>query len=300
MKNLVNYELRTFLLLCLIANVAHATRVVDEHRPADPATQLELKVVSGKIAVLGWNKPEIAVSGTLGDDVERLEVSSVGNRSVVRLHTKSRWPRWGKEGTALTIRMPEAGALDAQVTSADVSVDGIKGHQRLQSVSGTVKVKALEELNVRSVSGDIRVTVSGTGYPVVLSTISGDATISGSGTKSLSFESISGNLRLDETQLDRLRLKTVSGDVRGFMKLTAGGQIDAETISGDLNLHFSAGLPSADYELSTVAGDLSMCDGSEEGAGRHAPGHHWKFREGNADGRVQIKTKSGDVTLCGH
>jgi DUF4097 and DUF4098 domain-containing protein YvlB len=224
----------------------------------------------------------------------------VGNRSVVRVHTKSRWSHWGKEGTALTIRMPEAGALDAQVTSADVSVDGITGHQRLQSVSGSVKVKALEELNVRSVSGDIRVTVSGAGYPVVLSTISGDATISGSGTKSLSFESISGNLRLDETHLDRLRLKTVSGDVRGVLTLTAGGQIDAETISGDLNLHFSAGLPSADYELSTVAGDLSMCDGSEEGAGRHAPGHHWKFREGNADGRVQIKTKSGDVTLCGH
>jgi hypothetical protein len=84
----------TLLLVLCAANlgpaIAHAAtpvadRVVDLHKPADPEGQVEIIDVSGHIEIVGWERPEIAVSGTIGDRVERVDVSTDGDHATVRV-----------------------------------------------------------------------------------------------------------------------------------------------------------------------------------------------------------------------
>jgi len=55
------------LLCAWAASAARAAgvRSVEEHRPAEPQGQVEITNVSGRIEVVGWDKPEVEVTGTL-------------------------------------------------------------------------------------------------------------------------------------------------------------------------------------------------------------------------------------------
>ena len=65
--------------------LAHAATSVDEHRAASPQGAVEIDNVAGMIDVQGWDKSEVAVTGTIGKDVERVEVTGEGNRTSIRV-----------------------------------------------------------------------------------------------------------------------------------------------------------------------------------------------------------------------
>ena len=83
-------------LLCAGAYAEGNTKTVNEHRPVDPAVQVDVNVTAGRVSVVGWEKSEIEVTGTLGGEVERLEVSGEGNRASVRAVTKKLGLHWGR------------------------------------------------------------------------------------------------------------------------------------------------------------------------------------------------------------
>ena len=82
-------------LALLFTSVSIAATSVDEHRPAGASGSVEIDNVAGEIDVQGWDKSEVAVTGSIGKDVERVEVTGGGNRTSIRVvlpPISSNWP----------------------------------------------------------------------------------------------------------------------------------------------------------------------------------------------------------------
>ena len=285
------------------ASVARAAgvRSVDEHRPADPHGQVEITNVSGRIEVEGWDKPEVEVSGTLGPDVERLDIDSSGSRTSVRV-VPSDSRHWGirlhESGDAmLTVHVPQGSDLSASLVNSDIRVHDLQGDQELQTVSGEVKSVAARDVRVHTVSGDVHLSAGRDSGQVEIGTVSGDIDLDG-GQGEISINTVSGSSKLVLGTLTRAHFKSVSGDYEIVAGLTPDGHIEAESVSGDFQIDFVDKLPPAEFDLQSFSGDLKTCFGQKGEHERHGPGSRLSYREGAGTARVRIDTNSGDVTLC--
>jgi hypothetical protein len=98
--------------------------------------------------------------------------------------------------------------------------------------------------------------------------------------------------------VSRARVESVSGDVSvASAALSASGQLEATSVSGDLGVHFTA-LPDADIDVQTFSGEIRNCFGPKPVEQQYGPGSRLNFRNGKGGGHVHIDTKSGDVELC--
>ncbi len=277
-------------------------RAIDEHKPADPQGQVEVTDVSGRISVSGWDKAEVAVTGSVNDNVERVEVDGSGARTQVRVVLKnshvSHWEWGGKGGdTDLTVHVPRGSSVSASLVSADLSVDGVLGNQEIVTTSGDVHTTASRELRVRTVSGDLTLNAGADSKMIEVNTVSGDLHLSG-GSGEVSVTTVSGDGSITLGTVSRARVKTVSGTFTITTGLTADGRFEAESVSGDFMIHFAGGVPPAEYDLQAFSGDLTACFGPKSEHEHWGPGSRLSFKEGAGTARVRVDTKSGDVTLC--
>jgi len=301
---------RAFIVASLLAGLAcpaialAAPRPVDEHRAVDPQGQVDIVNVAGRVEVIGWDKSELAVSGTLGSGVERLDITTAGTRTTVRVvvHESNGmhfgWNAASPEEARLVVHVPQRGSLNVQLVSADLTVAGVAGNQEIQTVSGDVLAGVQREVRVHTVSGDVKLTAGAESRLLDVATVSGDLSIDGGGGE-VTVTTVSGDgmLRLGNTV--RAKLKTVSGDFNIALGLAADGRFEAESVSGDLKIEFSGSLPPAEYDLQTFSGDLDTCTGRKGVHEGYGPGNRLTFREGAGTARVRVDTKSGDVSLCG-
>jgi len=289
------------VLAALAWPAAAATRPVDEHRPAEAAGQVEIQDLAGRVEVVGWDKPEVAVTGTLGSEVERLDLTNAGSRTTVHVVTHEthgmsfRW-RDGDE-TRLVVHVPARSSLAATLVSADLQVAGVAGNQELHTVSGDISASAQHEVRIQTVSGDVRLTAGPESRLIEISTVSGDLTVSG-GAGELTAATVSGDGQLSVGTLSRAHVKTVSGDFAITADLAADGRFEAESVSGDFSITFAGGVPPAAFDLQSFSGDLSTCFGRKATHEGYGPGSRLSFQEGAGSARVRVDTKSGDVTLC--
>src|ERR1700681_186824 len=118
--------------------VCAAARSIDQHQPADPAGSVDIVDVAGSVLVSGWDRPEVAVSGVMGDLVERVELTSSGIRTTVRVLVPD-GSHWGGDSSAkLTIHVPAHSALNLSSVSADLTLRGVSGPQPIRTVSGDI------------------------------------------------------------------------------------------------------------------------------------------------------------------
>lgn len=288
--------------LALPPSAEAARRSIDEHRPAEAQGQVEVIVVSGRISVVGWDKAEVSVTGSIGDSVEKLEVTSSGSRTTVRtINNHGMFHMdWGSNNSGdadLVIHVPRASSLKASLTSADLGVADLQGNQEIQTVSGDVKIAASREVRIGTVSGDVQLTAAPESKVLEISTVSGDLHVSGGGGE-VSVTTVSGDGIVSVGTATRLHLKTVSGDFQLTTGLTSDGRLDAESVSGDLTVTFTGGVPPADFDVQSFSGDLTTCFGQKPTHERYGPGARLEYKEGAGTARVKIDTKSGDVGIC--
>jgi DUF4097 and DUF4098 domain-containing protein YvlB len=290
-------------LLSCLALPAHAERrVIEEHKAAEPQGQVEVNDVSGRITVSGWDKAEVAVIGTAGENVDRVDVASSGARTTVRVVLKNsheeHWQWSGKSGDAdLVVHVPRGSSLSTSLVSANLSVDGVQGNQEITTTSGDVHTTAARELRVRTVSGDLQLTAGTDAKMIEVNTVSGDVHLSGGG-GDVSVSTVSGDGSISVGTVNRARIKTVSGDFAITAGLTADGRFEAESVSGDIHVHFAGGVPPAEFDLQSFSGDLTSCFGPKAVNERFGPGSRLSYKEGAGTAKVRIDTKSGNVGLC--
>jgi hypothetical protein len=276
-------------------SVVHAGKTIHEHLSVDPQGSIEIVNVAGSVDLSGWDQPEIDVTGTSGDDVERVDVTTSGTHSSVRVVSRS-GSSWGDANEArLTIRVPSKSAITATLVSADLKLKNLQGRMKLQTVSGDVSGAVGGDLHATTVNGSVRLKTPAANV-IEVKTISGDIQISGGGGE-VEITTISGDAQVEFAALKRGRFKSVSGDLTAVFALAEEGQIEAESVSGGQRFNF-ASIPGADFDVQSFSGDISNCFGPKPLQSRYGPGSRLAFKSGDGKGRVQIETKSGDVRLC--
>ena len=87
----------------------------------------------------------------------------------------------------------------------------------------------------------------------------------------------------------------MSGDVVVKAGLAEGGELKAESVSGDLHLHLPKNT-SARASGETFSGDLHA-PGAHVERPKYGPGASFEHRYGNGNGQIRIETFSGDAQL---
>lgn len=280
------------MALAAVAFPAMAQQKLDERRPAGKDGVVEVQNVSGSVKVTGWDRDEVAVTGTLGRGSERLEFTGTGVRTEVRVVL----PHFAHhvDGSDLEIKVPAGSHLEVNTVSADIGVDGVAGPVRLESVSGRVTVGgAPREFEAKTVSGGIEIAAASA--PGRASSVSGAVALRGVN-GSVEASSVSGAVSVTGDAVSRAELQTTSGDIRFEAGLTAGGRLDAKTVSGTVALLLPAAT-AADFDVTTFSGNITNEFGPQaKRTSEYGPGKELSFSTG-AGGRIVAKSFSGDVRL---
>jgi DUF4097 and DUF4098 domain-containing protein YvlB len=269
---------------------------INERAAADPAGSVEVSNVAGNVRVNGWDRDEVEVTGELGKGTEKLEfvVADKVTRIKVIMPVKAS----DTEDTDLVIHVPTASRLSVNTVSADIEVQGLLGAQRLQSVSADIRTAAAgEDVECKSVSGDVVVAGSFKKGLLTITTVSGDATalrVAGE----VNANTVSGDITLGLGETNRSRVRSTSGDLTIAALLAADGKLDAESISGDVRLDL-VGAVNAEFNISSFNGEIRNCFGPKAvSISEYAPGKELRFREGQGSAQVRIKTMNGDINVC--
>jgi hypothetical protein len=276
-------------------SLVHAGRSIHERRAADPQGEIEIVNVAGTVEVQGWDRSEVEVDGTAGDNVDRVDVTSTGNRTSIHVMSRAAHT-WGSDAEAhLVVHVPAKSALTASLVSADFKVTGVLGDLKVQSVSGNLRGDVGGNVRANTVSGGVRLTARAA-KAVEVKTISGDIQVTGGGGE-VEITTVSGSAMLELGEVTRGRFKSVSGDMKAELALAPDGQLESESVSGNVTLQFAAA-PAAEFDVQSFSGDISNCFGPKPMQSRYGPGSRLEFKNGDGRARVRLNTKSGDVRLC--
>lgn len=272
-----------------------AATPINQARPLDARGRVEIENLKGKVEVVAWDRPEVKLSGTLGDGVERLSVE--GDGRVLRI--KVQYPSRNRNAapSQLLVQMPVLADLHVETVSADISVSGLAPRElELESVSGDIVANgAPRRGDISSVSGDIRVALNSPSLRV--ETVSGELLVQGRLNGAIALESVSGDIRLNTLgeRVRKLSASSVSADMDLDTGLAEDGEIRMESVSGDLRLRLPAGL-SAQVSGESFSGDLSA-PGATIRKEEFGPGSSFRVRYGAGKGDIRLQTFSGDATL---
>ncbi len=293
--------LRTFLtpwllaLACIAALPAHAATPIDQTRPLDPRGRVAIENLKGRVEVRAWDRPEVKITGSLGNGVEKLLVE--GDRGVLRVEVKYPSRARNTEPTTLILQVPLRADIEIETVSASIDVHGVAPSRlSLQSVSGDITANgAPRRASIETVSGDARLTFNS--GDVEVDTVSGDLTLSGRLKGEVSVETVSGNMRVDSKgeRLRKLSAATVSGDVEARVALAPDGKVEMESVSGDLLLAVPGDL-SAQVSGESFSGKL-RAPGAKIRREEFGPGSSFNARYGAGKGEIRLETFSGDAQL---
>ena len=283
------------VLFASAAACASGDKTFERQVPAAARGVVDISNVSGTVVVTGWDRPEVSVRAELDEGVERVDVSTDHGRTSIKVILPH---HSGHGGDAdLHVQVPKDSELTVSAVSADVSTTGVLGVQRLNAVSGNVTAElAGSDLELKTVSGDVKLKGHGQPARLHMSTVSGDVHLE-HGAGDLEAGTVSGTLVVSLDSARSVRTRTTSGDVHFEGKLARGADFDATSVSGDLNVRASAEGGYA-YEISTFSGDISNCFNATPSEHGHMSGHTLQGTRGDGAGHVRLKTMSGDVQLC--
>jgi DUF4097 and DUF4098 domain-containing protein YvlB len=282
--------------LAAAAPAAIAGSPINERAAADAKGQVEISNISGSVVVKGWDRSEIEVTGELGDGTERLEFSRADQLTRVKVILPKRSSH--VESSDLIVKVPAASSIAVNTVSADLRVEGVRGAQRLQSVSGDIHTSVVsEDLECKTVSGNVRVTGSDQRSLTTVMTVSGDANLDRLAGE-VNGNTVSGDLTVSMGEANRSRFRSTSGDLVVNGRLAGDARLDFESMSGDVSVDL-AGPLDAEFDVSSFNGEISNCFGPKPmRTDEYAPGTELRFRQGTGGARVRIKTFNGDVRLC--
>ena len=297
-----------FISLIFLSSMCATALAEDINQRLDAASDgvVSISNISGTVEVTGWSRNEVEVTGSIGKDVEELIFRREGNEIEVSVRPHDQDDdsddkhHWHSQNISsdLVIKIPENSSVEIVGVSADINVQNVFGEQRLQAVSGDIESEVrAADVEIETVSGDVEVQGDDAPGHAQLSSVSGDV-----GAENLAGEisanSVSGDVTLVNGNFDRVKMKTVNGDIIFESRLSDGGSFSLKAHNGDAHINFNGGI-SARFDIETFNGDISNCFGPKPvETSEHMPGNELKFKEGAGKGRVIIHTFNGDVRLC--
>jgi len=285
------------LLACMAVlyfPAVEAKTPIEESRPIAADGLVEIDNLAGRIEITAWDKPEVHISGELGEDVEKLEIeeSSAG----VKIRVRNRQDQRNVDETFLRLQVPATVSVEAESVSADLAVHGLTGASVVfNTVSGDLVAEVqTQRLEVETVSGDVR--FAGATPRASVETVSGEINLRGIEGE-IAISTVSGDASMTGSHISRGRFETVSGDLQLTLDLAERGRLNVESMSGDVQLHLPSG-QQAEYTAQSFSGDIES-DFGEVSGNSHGPGHSLSFQAGDNGATIQIESFSGDISITG-
>ena len=291
MKNLI-----AALLLYSFALTAQAENV-DQTLEASPNGDVYIDVIEGRVVVEGWDKDEVRVTGNI-PDIEQFVFRSSGGDTRIEVESKNGfWGNWKSSGFAkLTIYCPRGSSLRIEGISSSHVITDIGGTVQASTMSGDISLKGGSgKVQLESVSGEIDV-VDATGK-INLSSVSGHISAK---VDSHNFEaqSVSGAIEASIGTADSVELSSVSGNIELVFELGKGGELDAETVSGDIDIEFLNDDLDAAFEIETgPGGDVRNLISNDTASKSFSFSGSLEFELGSGNGSVELETMSGTVKI---
>ncbi|CAN5749476.1 hypothetical protein BH24CHL6_BH24CHL6_10960 [soil metagenome] len=169
------------------------------------------------------------------------------------------------------VELPRGTRVEINSVSADISGSELDGDQSYKLVSGDLELTGIGgRLDAKSVSGDMRLRADGPLEVDVVTT--------------------SGDLHVEGSRLEFLRMRSVSGNATVIGGLAAGPQHRVETVSGDLRLEPTGGLT---LEASGPIVGLRSAIGGQTASRRGRRG----LVVGNGGAQLRFRSMSGEVSV---
>jgi DUF4097 and DUF4098 domain-containing protein YvlB len=276
-----------------------------------PNGSLDLATVSGDVIVNEGGGDTITIDAIKrvrsrsADDAKQqmantnVSMAQSGNRVEVKVNYSGR--RGGS--VDFTVTAPAGTTLNVRSVSGDVRVRNIKGEVRLESVSGDVSATGTPNVAlIKTVSGDLEQAGVSTQDNLDVSTISGDLTVRNIKARAINAESVSGEIVLNDVTCDRATVKSVSGDVQYSGPLARNGRYELGSHSGDVRITLPGDI-GFDLEASTFSGDVRSDLPVTTRAGESLMGgsgrrHGLRGRHGDGSVFLVLNTFSGDITIA--
>jgi DUF4097 and DUF4098 domain-containing protein YvlB len=274
-------------LLCLIvATGAYGDQTIDESKAAHSEGTVSIENIAGSIVVIGWNKNEVKVTGTLGKNIEGLTFEVDGDETEIEVD----YPKHGKNtGDAdLEIHVPERSSVDIETVSASIDVSKVKGALDLQSVSGRIDVTGEpSEVEIQSVSGTAIAQVSTS--EISAENVSGSIELSGKVTR-IEAATVSGNIEIMTENTERIETESVSGSIEYDGALAKNGSYTFDSFSGTTKLTLP-GNTNADVDFETFSGSVDNEFNGKGGSKSQS------FAIGSGGASVSVETFSGTLRI---
>jgi len=277
----------------LAAVAATAGDKIDETRKVDADAEIHINNLAGTIDVIGWDKNEVRIEGTLDDKAKKLEIT--GNDS--DLSIKVKYPRKTRNirGSELTIHIPRGCRLETESVSCDVTVRDVDGPVEIESVSGEITVTGKpRSVEIASVSGVIEVDTETD--EVEIESVSGDIFVNNV-SRRLSLSCVSGDVEIRSDSLDDFEFNTVSGKLDLTARPARNGRWEIDCHSGEVTLNLPSDVD-AEFEIDTFSGDIDDDFGHKaERTSKYAPGKELSFTQGDGSARITVSVFSGEVRI---
>jgi DUF4097 and DUF4098 domain-containing protein YvlB len=268
-----------------------AQTAVDERRPAAPDAIVEIENAFGSVTVIGWDRPEVHVTGTLAPQA-KLEVD--GGESHIGVEVDVEGHGDGGE-TSLEVHVPSGSQVEIEGVQAEIEVSGVSGSVEAETVNGGITHRgAAKEVSLQSVNG--AVDVSGPRGRTQVEVVNGPVTIHDTSGQ-VEASTVNGKLVVDGGPFERAALESVAGQVSFKADLAPTGRLDVETVSGLAEIFVPASI-NANFSISTFSGEIE----NELGIGtvqqeEYVPAKELRFTSGSGGIRITIETLSGNVRI---
>lgn len=289
-----NQRVLCCLAILVSAGSARAGSSIDESRAMSPDGLVQVENLAGSIEITGWDRAEAHVSGELGDDVEKLEITE--SSSGIEIRVRNRKNLRQVDESHLRLQLPATASVEAESVSADISLTGMQSPSLvLNTVSADLIIESsAARLEAESVSGDV--TFRGRTPRAAVETVSGDIDLQGMEGE-VRISTVSGDVKLDAEHIGRGQFETVSGNLKLQLDVIDGGRLNAESMSGDVHLVLPAG-QQAEYTAQSYSGEIRSDFGSVKGES-YGGGSSLSFREANNGATIRVESFSGDIDISG-
>lgn len=190
------------------------------------------------------------------------------------------------------ITVPVGTRVSARSWSGSVSVKGVHGDLETRTQSADVDIRDAGRIDVESLSGDV--TINGVNGESMIHTVSGDIELAGA-RGDVEIETVSGDIDLRDVVAKQIRTHTTSGDVDFSGQILPDGRYDYTTHSGEIRLALPTDV-GAQLNISTYNGGIESDFPITLKTGDH-DNKRLSFTLGQGTARISAETFSGDITL---
>jgi hypothetical protein len=266
-------------------------QTIDQRRAVASDVALKIWIPAGSVRIVGWDHDSLVVEGTVPSGEQFF---FGGSSTAIKMGIEDPPPNRVSPPAALVIHAPKRSRLSVKTVSADIVAQDVSGW--FNSVGGRIHLTGRSrEVQAETLDGAVDLDV--TAHWVRARTGSGRLTVGGA-VEDLTASTVSGNLSVTSSGLERARLESISGPIAFSGVPARAGVVEFDNHSGAIEIRLAADA-AADLELTTVAGSITNRFNTRKPiAGRQGRGQDLAFATDVTGARITARTFKGPILLA--